>query len=579
MMRSRQFPSVAVAVAMATLAACGDDDPTQPSLVPPLGFQVSAVSPTSIRISFNSAIGVDQYHVERAEGPAGSFAALVSLPAPASPQLVEHLDTGLDPGALYRYRVKAVIGVSESPYTAEQVATTMSPGVKDVTTDILTNTTWYADTTYLLKGFIHVANGATLTIQPGTVIQGDFNTLGAALFVLRGAKINAVGTPSAPIVFTSSRPVGQRQPGDWGGLIIVGNARLNRTGVDVQLEGTGTATGNDPGSNYGITYSGGTVDSDDSGELRYVRVEFAGYAPSLNNELNSFTFAAVGSGTRLSYLQSMAGLDDSFEWFGGTVDASYLVSYESGDDHFDMSEGYRGRLHHLIALQSTQLTPRTGAGSAASDPQGIENDGCEGAGCQLGRNSTPLTTPVVANFTLVGTGDAATSGSSGGIGMMLRRGVGGWYVNGVLARWPRAAISLRDTETYERAGSTPTPDLATADLAIRNVLVAESPAVFQTGGSATQNMLDLAANALAQDPVSVTALFSAFPATIDATTSAAAFDWTPAPQSPAVSGGLTALSGKLATAAGSAVAATAYRGAADPNGSKWWQGWTIYAQR
>src|SRR4029450_1456552 len=257
-------------------------------------------------------------------------------------------------------------------------------------------------------------NGATLTIQPGTKIMGDFATLGSSLFILRGAKINAVGTAANPIVFTSSRPVGQRQPGDWGGLILIGNAKINRTGT-VNVEGTGT-DGNAvvSGKNYTVAYSGGTADDDNSGTLSYVRVEFAGYAPLQDQELNSFTFAAVGSGTRISYLQTMAGLDDSYEFFGGGLVGDHLVSYEAGDDHFDMSESFRGKLQYLIALQTTQITPRTGSGSLATDPEGIENGGCNGGGCDLGYNSTPFTIPVIANFTLIGTGDAATSGTSGG---------------------------------------------------------------------------------------------------------------------------------------------------------------------
>src|SRR5690606_15494612 len=147
---------------------------------------------------------------------------------------------------------------------------------------------------------------------------------------------------------------------------------------------------------------------------------------------------------RIDHLQALAGLDDHFEWFGGTVDARYLVSYESGDDHFDMSEGFSGRLQHLIAYQSRVLEPRPGAGSVSSDPQGIENDGCGGgASCPAGEDSQPFTIPMVANFTLVGTGPGVLS-NSGGVGMLLRRGTGGVYVNGVIARWPTAAISLRD---------------------------------------------------------------------------------------------------------------------------------------
>jgi hypothetical protein len=357
----------------------------------------------------------------------------------------------------------------------------------------------------------------------------------------------------------------------------VGNAVINRTGVEVEIEGTNTATGSAPGTNYKITYSGGATPTDNSGELRYVRVEYAGYAPSVNNELNSFSFAAVGSGTKLSYLQALAGLDDSFEFWGGSVDATNLVSYEAGDDHFDMSEGFNGRLQYLIALQTARLTARTGAGSPSSDPQGIENDGCEGAGCTNGRNTTPFTTPVVANFTLIGTNDVATSGSSGGVGVLLRRGTGGFYVNGLVSRWPRAAISIRDSETFLRAASSITPDLATTDLAVRNVLIAESALAFQAGNG--QNAFDMTTNSIAQDPALTTAIFTAFPASFGGSTTAAALDWTPIATSAAASGGLTTFTGKLSAAAGTAVTATAYRGAAAPGGTKWWAGWTVYSQQ
>jgi hypothetical protein len=575
-----QFATRALAVALIGLLACSsDDDPTAPTIDPPLGLQLTATGASSIRVTFNGRAIDDSYTIERAEGATGAFASVTTLNAPATDGTLTYDDTNLNVQTEYRYRVKATRGSASSTYGSEQSATTLAPGAftRTVTGDITTSTTWYRDTTYTLSGFVHVANGATLTIQDGTTIKGDFNTVGSSLFILRGAKIMAIGTAALPIVFTSSQPVGQRKPGDWGGLIIVGNGVLSRTGVDIEIEGTNTATGTAPGTNYKILYSGGTTNTDNSGELRYVRVEYAGYAPSVNNELNSFSFAAVGSGTKLSYLQAMAGLDDSFEFWGGAVDASYLVSYEAGDDHFDMSEGFQGRLQYLIALQTARLTQRTGAGSPSSDPQGIENDGCEGTGCTNGRNTTPFTYPVVANFTLIGTNDNATSGSSGGVGMMLRRGTGGFYVNGVVSRWSRGAISIRDAETYARAASTATPDLTTTDLAVRNVLIAESPLAFQTGTG--QNAFDMASNNIIQDPALTTSIFTAFPANVGTTTTAAQFDWTPAASSAAGSGGLTAFTGKLATAAGTTVAATAYRGAAAPGGPKWWQGWTIYAQQ
>jgi hypothetical protein len=578
-----RFPIVTsrvLALALIGLFACGDDDPTAPAVDPPLGLQLNATGSSSIRVTFNGRAADDSYTIERASGVAGAFATVTTVNAPATDGVVTYDDTGLEVQTQYRYRVKATRGTASSGYSGEQVVTTLTPGsfTRIVTGDITTNTTWHRDTTYTLNGFIHVANGATLTIEAGTTIKGDYNTVGSSLFVLRGAKIMAIGTAALPIVFTSSQPVGQRRPGDWGGLIIVGNAVLNRTGVEIEIEGTNTATGSTPGTNYKVTYSGGTTNTDNSGELRYVRVEYAGYAPTANAELNSFSFAAVGSGTKLSYLQSMAGLDDSFEFWGGAVDASYLVSYESGDDHFDMSEGFQGRLQYLIALQTARLPARTGLpGGPSSDPQGIENDGCEGAGCTNGRNTTPFTTPVVANFTLIGPNDAALAGSSGGIGVLLRRGTGGYYVNGLVSRWPRGAISVRDAETYLRAGSAATPDLASTDLAVRNVLIAESALAFQTGTG--QNAFDMTANAIVQDAAATTTLFAAFPAAIGATTTAAAFDWTPAASSPAATGGMTSFLGKIATAAGSVVAGSAYRGAAAPGGPKWWQGWTVYNQQ
>ena len=582
----RKLSALTLAMATFAIAACNDDDPTENSVPPVLGASATpnpTATTSSILVKFQSRAGDNSYNIERAEGATGgTFAQVATVQAPATVGEVTYTDNGLKLNTTYQYRVFAVRGSKTSDASSVFTATTGAPGGNgnvDVTQDITASTTWTNDKTYTLKGFIHVTNGATLTIQEGTKIMGDFATLGSSLFILRGAKINAVGTAANPIVFTSSRAVGQRQPGDWGGLILIGNAKINRSGT-VNVEGTGT-DGNTvaSGKNYTVSYSGGTADDDNSGTLSYVRVEFAGYAPLTDQELNSFTFAAVGSATRISYLQSMAGLDDSYEFFGGGLVGDHLVSYESGDDHFDMSEGFKGKLQYLIALQTTQLTPRTGSGSLAVDPEGIENDGCNGSGCDTGFNSTPLTVPVIANFTLIGTGDAASSGASGGLGMMLRRGTGGYYVNGVVARYPRGGVSLRDADTYTRAGATAITDLATADLAVKNVVFTENGSVFQgANGSNIQNSLDMAGNALTASAATTVSLFTAFPTTVSATTTAAAFDWTPAASAPIATGGLATFTGKLATAAGTSVAGTAYVGAAQPGGTKWWQGWTIYAR-
>ncbi len=574
---------LAFAVTSLALFAAGCSNSSGPSAPNPiLGLSSAAKSISSVQLTFNSAAGDDSYDVERAEGAAGSFAAVTTLSAPSTPGQLTYTDMNLKVNTLYRYHIITTRGSQKSVASGESTVTTLAFGnaTADVTTDITTNRTFFADTAYTLKGFIHVANGATLTVQPGTTIKGDFNSLGSSLWVLRGAKIQAVGTAVAPIVFTSSRAAGSRQPGDWGGLIIVGNAINNRSG-SVEVEGSGTdGTAVVGGKNYQVLYSGGTVATDNSGTLSYVRVEFAGFAPSLNNELNSFTFAAVGSGTRASYLQSMAGLDDSYEFFGGGFDLDHLVAYETGDDMYDMSEGWVGRMSFLIGYNSVQLTPRTGAGFFSSDLQGIENDGCNGSGCDNGFNQAPFTIPLVSNFTLIGCGDVACSGSGGGYGMMLRRGTGGYYVNGVLARWPRGGVSLRDQETFVRAGLVAAPDLATSDLQIRNNFFTEvGGIVFQAdGGSTVQNALDLAGNSLTNSSAATASLFTAMPATGTVPSGISAFDWTPAATSPVATGGMATFTGKIATKAGTTVVGTAYLGAAAPGGTKWWAGWTTYVR-
>ena len=436
--------------------------------------------------------------------------------------------------------------------------------------DITTSRILYADTVYTLTNFVHVSgNGTVLTVEPGTVIRG---TIGSALFVLPGARIMAEGTAANPIVFTSDQPVGQRRPGDWGGLIIVGRGIINRTGT-VELEGTGSSS-----SNYVVTYNGGTDNADNSGTLRYVRVEFAGFGVAANQELNSFTFAAVGSGTTVEHLQALAGLDDHYEWFGGAVDAKYLVSYEAGDDHFDSSEGHVGRNQYLIGFQSVILQPRPGSGVVSGDPQGFEVDGCgsaSGSGCAGGYDSTPLNSPLFANFTLVGTGvNSDVSSTSGGIGLLLRRGTAGYWLNGILARWPRAAISLRDTETQQRF----TDDIA----AVRNVYVVETGSTAGTNGPLFESgsgrfTIDATANSIVSAAGDITAasVFAALPAT---PATAAALDWSLSTGSAARTAGSGAFTGALATKAGSFATGTAYVGAVDPSGAKWWQGWTSYAR-
>jgi hypothetical protein len=532
------------------LSACGDDDPTGPNNPPPTGVTATAGSATAVTLSFQPVQGATDYVIQRAAGT-GTFTVVDTI------QTTTFQDTGLQPATQYRYQVASIAGGRMGFFGPELAVSTLAAGrgAATIDADITANRTLFADTVYTLRGFVKVASGATLTIQPGTRIQGDFNTVGSSLFILRGARIVARGTRENPIVFTSSRPAASALPGDWGGVIIVGRGVINRASP-VILEGT---------ENFPqpINYAGGSDNADNSGELRYVRIEFAGYATQPNAELNTLTLAAVGSGTVIEYVQAANGLDDSFEWFGGAVDGRYLVSYEAGDDHFDASEGYVGRNQFMIALQTKVPTTRPEAGAAAPDPQGIENDGCAGSsGCPNGELSTPFTIPMFANFTLVGTGRTNTSG--GEVGMVLRRGTGGFYVNGIVTRWGRAAISMRNTTTQARATA--------GDLVVRNVLLAQNGAAFEAGTD--RFSVDAAANAIESSAATATSLFTALPA---APTQASELNWSLSAASPARTGGLSAFTGAMATKAGTFVTATAYRGATDPAATtNWWDGWTRY---
>ncbi len=565
----RSMTGAALVATTLVMSACSSDGSTGPTDLPPTNAAVTAQSATSVTVTWAEVAGATNYIVQRAPGASGGTFTTIS---PATLTAVTLLDGGLEPNAAYRYRVQAIRPSGPSQFSTEVSVTTRPAGTVAglLNTNITANRTLFADTVYTLQGFIQVSNRATLTIQPGTRILGDFATEGSSLFITRGARIDAQGTASNPIVFTSSRAVGQRQPGDWGGIIIIGNGIINKTGT-ITIEGTGNSA-----ANVAQTYSGGDNNADNSGILRYVRVEFAGYATAPNQELNTFTFAAVGSGTRLEFLQASAGLDDHFEFFGGAVDGKNWVSYDAGDDHFDMSEGYVGRLQFLIGYQSRIIPPRAGAvGLPSNDPQGIENDGCDGAGCTGGQNATPLTIPVVANFTLVGVGTAnnVTLPANGGRGMMLRRGTGGHYVNGVVASWPRAAISFRDTTTFIRQTE--------GNFEIKNILMASNGSVFDpqlfTAGvisSTRQYTADTTANALFTTATATASLFTSFPVGLPANN--ATFDWAPPAGTAAATGGLATFTGSLLTRAGTAVTGTAYRGAADPAGAKWWQGWTSY---
>jgi len=239
-----------------------------------------------------------------------------------------------------------------------------------------------------LSGLVYVDSADVLMIDPCTTIKGNLSTGGSGvpgggLVICRGAKVLAQGTCACPIVFTSA--AANPQPGDWAGIIILGNASSNH-GSRVQVEGVPS---NPPAS---ATFGGttGTNDADNSGIFSYVRIEYAGFALSLNNEINSLTLAGVGSGTQLDHICSYKSNDDAFEWFGGTVNASYLIATDPLDDMFDTDNGYRGTIRFALGLSDTSRADQ-------SQSNGIESDNIS-----TGSNATPITHPKFRQLTIIG---------------------------------------------------------------------------------------------------------------------------------------------------------------------------------
>ncbi|MBK9760161.1 MAG: T9SS C-terminal target domain-containing protein [Flavobacteriales bacterium] len=246
-----------------------------------------------------------------------------------------------------------------------------------VEVDITSNTTWTADNQYLLIGFINVQSGAVLTIEPGTVIFGDKVSKGT-LIINRGARLEAAGTAAQPIIFTSAQAAGSRNPGDWGGVIICGRSTINLPG------GTGVVEG-------GVeAVFGGTDPADNSGTLTYVRIEFPGIAFIDNNEINGLTLAGVGNTTTINHVQVSYSGDDSYEWFGGSVNAKHLVAYSGWDDDFDMDNGFSGKLQFGVSLRDPNIADQSGS-------NGLEHDNDA-----TGTTASPFTTPVLSNISIFG---------------------------------------------------------------------------------------------------------------------------------------------------------------------------------
>jgi hypothetical protein len=266
-------------------------------------------------------------------------------------------------------------------------------GIKNITGTV----TLDASKVYLLTSTCVVRSGGKLIIPAGTVIRGAADLtatpkLYALITVERGGMIEVNGTSTNPVVMTSNKAAGSRDRGDWGGLVLCGKA-VNNQGLDVQLEGfNNVAVDNTLGK------FGGTDDADNSGVVKYVRIEFAGLAFEPNKEVNSLTMGSVGSKTEIEGVQCSFGNDDAFEWFGGTVSCKKLISYKTTDDDFDTDFGYRGAVQFGIAVRDTayfDLSWNATSGASTSETFESDNDAA-------GSGKLPLTSALFSNITCVG---------------------------------------------------------------------------------------------------------------------------------------------------------------------------------
>jgi len=288
---------------------------------------------------------------------------------------------------------------------------------------INTTTTLTSDKEWTLKGYVYVTDGASLIIQPGTTIKSDIAEKGA-LCIERGAKIIAEGTALKPIVFTSGQPIGQRNPGDWGGIVILGKAKTNRTS-EPTIEG-----------GIGRPY-GGTNDEDNSGVLRYVRIEYAGIAALPNSEINALTLGGVGRGTTIEYVQTIYANDDAFEFFGGTVSPKYLYAFATADDDYDFDFGYTGELSFGVSKRDPLFVDNGDAGNGVE----CDNDG-------TGSTAQPYTHPKLLNMILVGP-NTSTALANHNLGLRFRRATQFTMKNSVIWGWMKGGLSLESNETTQ----------------------------------------------------------------------------------------------------------------------------------
>jgi len=431
------------------------------------------------------------------------------------------------------------------------------------------DTTFRKANTYILKGLVYIVGNHTLNIEAGTTIKGSYSGSDvAALIITRGSKINAVGTPTEPIVFTSAAP--SPSSGDWGGIVICGKAAVNTsfngTAGLFQVEG-----GVDNANGDGLAGSGDAVvpapvDNDNSGILSYVRIEYAGYAFQPDKEINSLTMAAVGSGTTIDHVQVIYAKDDAFEWFGGSVNCKYLVDYKTQDDDFDTDNGYSGKVQFGLVIRDSLIAD-------ISTSEAFESDNNAS-----GTVVTPKTSAVFSNITAIG--PRATLGNAGNTlfraGAQIRRNSSISIYNSIIMGWPQAV--LIDAST----GSPTDLNINDSTLRIRNTTLAGNTvnvkytvSASAPTGASDASILGWFTNSYFNNDI----LTNASDAKLIQPFNYSAPDPTPFAGS---NGNQKILNGASFTdpkLAGPFFSTVAFRGAIAPAGPEatWWKGWTRFS--
>jgi len=330
---------------------------------------------------------------------------------------------------------------SDDGTTTQTTSTAVTCSGSTLTGNYTSAITVPAGATCNFSGLVVVKSGGSLTIGAGAKMVGNPGQSPASSIIIdTGATINANGTAGSPIVFTSGNTVGSRAQQDWGGLVIRGRATHNFTTATFTTEfDDGAAVGSNNAAN----------DTESSGTLNYVRVEFGGKQATSTKEYNGFTFEAVGSGTTVDYIHAHNVGDDAIEFFGGTVNVKHVIATAFGDDGFDWTYGWRGKAQYIIVAMT--------AGDAGADSNGVEADNSDQAN---GDNLTPKSSPVISNMTLV------SNGAQWRNIMRLRRGTEGKFYNLYVGNWCDT-ILVEDTAAQ---GNVTTGNVTANSLKITNAL-------------------------------------------------------------------------------------------------------------